>query len=211
MSPDAVAQKIAERAKPYGVAPARHVAEALARYLELLGRWNRTINLTALPLDPPSDSAIDRLIVEALVAAAHLPAGVGRLLDIGSGSGSPAIPIKVARPELELTMVESRHRKSAFLREAARALSLTGVSTVTAEFGSAVLSDRTFGIVTMRAVVMSERLGAAIGHITETGGRLVLFLRDSSSPGPSGWTIEHTAPSPGGFVRVLRKDSDLVS
>jgi 16S rRNA (guanine527-N7)-methyltransferase len=130
-----VAQRITERAAGCGLAPGRDVAERLASYLELLGRWNRKINLTALPLDPPSDASIDRLVIESLVAVTCLPSDGLRVLDIGSGSGSPAVPMKLARPDIELVMVESRRRKSAFLREAVRTLGLGQTTVETREFG----------------------------------------------------------------------------
>ena len=87
----------------------------LVTYLELLWKWNRKINLTAI-LEP--EMAIDRLLLEPLAAAAHLPAG-GMLADLGSGGGSPAIPLALALSPSKLLMVESRSRKASFLREAA--------------------------------------------------------------------------------------------
>ena len=60
--------RIATRASNVGVSMPADLGEALAAYLDLLGRWNRKINLTALDVDPPSDEAIDRLLVEPLVA-----------------------------------------------------------------------------------------------------------------------------------------------
>ncbi len=96
------------------------LADALLAYLELLALWNSKINLTAL--DDP-DAAIDRLILEPLLAARHVPEGAS-VIDIGSGGGSPAIPLKLAAPRIKLWMVESKTRKSAFLREAIRQLDL---------------------------------------------------------------------------------------
>ena len=84
------------------------LAEKLATFYALLSRWNQKINLTALA-DP--DEAIDRLILEPLLAARHVPASRTRLMDVGSGGGSPAIPLKLALPQLALTMVEVKVEK----------------------------------------------------------------------------------------------------
>jgi 16S rRNA (guanine527-N7)-methyltransferase len=97
------------------------VATAFAEYYDLLARWNRKINLTSLR-EP--DEAIDRLLLEPLAASRFLPEWVGQLMDVGSGGGSPAIPLMLSAPHLSLTMVESKVRKSAFLREAVRHLGL---------------------------------------------------------------------------------------
>ena len=87
----------------------------------MLSRWNQKINLTSL--DDP-DEAIDRLMLEPLAAVRFVPAGVSAMMDIGSGGGSPAIPMKLVSPKVALTMVEVKARKSAFLREATRHLKL---------------------------------------------------------------------------------------
>ena len=78
------------------------------------------MNLTGLRVAPDNDEAIDRLLIEPMLAAAH--AGSARtMVDIGSGGGSPAIPFAlVAASQPVLTMVEVRERKSVFLREALR-------------------------------------------------------------------------------------------
>ena len=95
------------------------LAARLTAFLELLFRWNRKINLTALR---DVDDAIDRLVLEPLAAVGYLPPGPGRLIDLGSGGGSPALPFALARGDLDITMVEIKARKAAFLREAVRVL-----------------------------------------------------------------------------------------
>src|SRR3954454_18706272 len=97
--------RLSRRASRVGVAVPDDLGSRLAIYYELLERWNRKINLTALE-DP--DVAIDRLILEPLIAAKYLPAHTDaiRLIDIGSGGGSPALPLALAAgPRLSLTMV----------------------------------------------------------------------------------------------------------
>lgn len=105
----------------------------LVEYWALLRRWNSRLNLTSLPLAGAIEKSIDRLIVEPARAARHVAGSPTSWLDLGSGGGSPAVPIKVIRSEVALWMVESRSRKVAFLREVVRALGLPRV---------AVLNDR---------------------------------------------------------------------
>src|SRR5262249_54868158 len=121
---------------------------------------------------------IDRLLVEPLKAARFFPASTMRWCDLGSGGGSPALPIKLARPEVSLTMVESRSRKVAFLREAVRRLGI--------ERGE-VLHDRvervgdrrdfggTFDLITVRAVRVDPVLFDASGRLLRAGGELLLL------------------------------------
>ena len=147
-------------------------------YHGLLTRWNRTINLTALQLDPPSNGALDRLLIEPLAAATSIPDEPGRWIDLGSGGGSPAIPLKIVRPQLRLTMVEARERKAAFLREAARDLALTDVEVLNERFET--LSNRLdlagrHTLVTVRAVRIDVSLLSLARWLLESGGRLFLF------------------------------------
>jgi 16S rRNA (guanine527-N7)-methyltransferase len=85
----------------------------LARYLELLDRWNRAINLTALS----GSVRVERLVLEPLWVASEL-GPLGRYLDIGSGNGSPAIPWSALCPFGEIHVVEARQRRATFLRTA---------------------------------------------------------------------------------------------
>ena len=146
MTPREFSERLAKRARKANVSLDPQAVESLAAYFRLLEFWNEKVNLTAFPLKGAPDEAIDRLLIEPLVVARHLRGAHGhgqgphlsphpRLLDIGSGGGSPAIPLKIAIPSLSLVMVESKTRKSAFLREAVRHLNLTdtSVETVRAE------------------------------------------------------------------------------
>ena len=95
---------------------------SLEQYFELLTRWNAKINLTAFSLAEPDDEALDRLLVEPVVASCHVNPPVGSVIDIGSGSGSPAIPLRLALGATRLTLVEAKTRKAVFLVEALRHL-----------------------------------------------------------------------------------------
>ncbi len=154
------------------------MVDGLFRYVELLRRWNSRINLTALPLDPLADETIDRLLIEPLRVAAQLEEIDGGWFDLGSGGGSPAIPIKVALPRLRLVMVESRERKAAFLREAVRELRLENASVLNMRF-EALQADPslagTADLVTVRAVKVDPDLIALCELLLHSGGLLVMI------------------------------------
>jgi len=99
-----------------------HVA-LIQRYMRILVQWNEKLNLTAIrdPLE-----ILHRHFCESMFAATAVPIEVGRLADIGSGAGFPGIPLKIARPELELFLVESNIKKGTFLAEVLRELELPG-------------------------------------------------------------------------------------
>mgnify|MGYP001582936139 CR=1 FL=1 len=151
------------------------LAEGLVAYYELLELWNRKISLTAI--DEP-DEAIDRLLVEPLLAARHLPATARSVLDVGSGGGSPAVPVKLARPDLSLTMVESKARKAAFLREVVRQLRLTGVHVEAARYEELLTRPdlhEAFDVITLRAVKIDARIMMNLQAFLKPGGSFCLF------------------------------------
>jgi 16S rRNA (guanine527-N7)-methyltransferase len=181
---------------------------ALARYLVILQRWNRRINLTAFDLDRPTDHAIDRLIVEPVVTVNELAESDRVIIDVGSGGGSPAVPLKVVRPQLDMTLVEARVRKSAFLREAARDLHLGDVRVETLRLERAGLADRngTADVVTMRAVRADADVLEGVRQLLAPAGRLFWFHDPAavSVADMSGWLELRANPRTLSFLRVLR-------
>lgn len=184
----------------------------LEAYFRLLAHWNAKINLTALPLDAPTDETFDRLLVEPLAAARQIPHNPGGWVDLGSGGGSPAIPLKIARTALRLTMIESKERKSAFLREAIRALGLADTAVETERFEVAsrrAEHEGTADLVTVRAVKADPVLFETAGRILKDDGRLLLF-RPAHSPSadPAGFervsTVQLT-DSPPSFLSIYRR------
>jgi len=177
---------LARRADIAGVPIDDPVADALFRYFALLQRWNKTINLTSLPIDDPTDQALDRLLIEPLTAACQLAPVDGRWFDLGSGGGSPAIPMKLALPALRLTMIESRERKAAFLREVTRELGLSGVDVQTVRFET-LQEDASLagsaGLITLRAVRIDEEVLRLCAILLHKGGQLVLLGFSGSSAG----------------------------
>jgi len=178
------ADRLRRRARRHGLTLAPDVVRALVSYLELLDRWNRKINLTAL--DAP-DQAIDRLLLEPLIAARHLPSGPLQLIDIGSGGGSPAIPLKIVVPSASLVMVEAKTRKAAFLREAVRHLGLSDVRVEVCRFEQLLTQPglhEAADVLTLRAVRTESRVLMSLQAFLKPGGRLFLFRGPSGPDAP---------------------------
>jgi 16S rRNA (guanine527-N7)-methyltransferase len=170
-------EALRRRAADAGVELAVSHIDQLGAYYELLARWTRTINLTSLPLPGYPAHTIDRLVIEPLLAARFFRAEPPRWIDLGSGGGSPAIPLRVVRPGGSLEMVESRGRKASFLREAVRTLKLerTDVRTTRIEEFSAFSSAAETDLITMRAVKPTSAILHAAARLLKPGGRLFVF------------------------------------
>lgn len=165
-------------------------AEPLGRYLDLLAAWSSRVNLTA------ARTAEDRvrLLVRPVVPAAALPAP-GRLIDVGSGNGSPGLVLALLRPDLRVTLLEPRLRRWAFLREAARACGRADVEVLRARHDE--YAGPPAETVTVRALALTA---AALAPLAAPGGRLIVF-----GPAPAagaGWASDATSV-PG--VAVLRR------
>lgn len=175
--------RLQKRAIRAGIFLSADVAEKLAAYYELLARWNLKINLTAIS---DIDEAIDRLLLEPVIAVRHLPTS-GKLLDVGSGGGSPAIPLHLAAPQLALTMVEVKARKSAFLREAVRALEI-GAHVETARYEELLARPElheAFSAVSVRAVRIEARMLKTLQAFLAPTGKLILFRGPAGPDSPN--------------------------
>ena len=140
-------------------------AEATARlldYLDLLVRWNKTYNLTAVR-DPAQ--MVTRHLLDSL---AVLPFVRGNTLaDLGSGPGLPGIPIAIARPAMQVTLVDSNGKKARFLREAVRTLPLQNVTVQQVRVEDV---PGTFDCITARAFASLADMLAWGGHALAPGG-----------------------------------------
>ena len=192
MSVRELRERIRRRARKAGVELPNHLAESLERYYVLLAKWNEKINLTSLRLSPyAEDDAVDRLLIEPVVAARHVAPDAQTMLDIGSGGGSPALPLRLAAPGLRLSMVESKTRKAVFLREAVRELGLDGVTVETSRFEELLSRPELHegvDLVTVRAVRVEPRTLVTLQAFLRPGGQLFLFR------GPGGELVNSLTP-----------------
>lgn len=199
---DVLASRIAEA----GLSLTSNQIELLAEYWRLLERWNSRINLTSLALEGSPSHSIDRLIVEPLTAAPLIPPGPVHWFDLGSGGGSPAVPLKVAIPGANLTMVESKSRKGAFLWEVVRSLGLVGADVAVARFEDvAVRQPSAADCITVRAVRVDHALSDTALRLLRASGRLILFETAEHTRELADFRlIKHVpVPTTGSVVRVV--------
>ena len=186
-------ERLARRAKRAGVQVSPQLGEQLEAYFRLLSTWNQKINLTALNLTDLGPETVDRLLIEPLVAARHVPTTVEKMMDVGSGSGSPAIPMALALPSIHLLMVESKTRKSVFLREAIRAVGLASADVATARFEELLTRPEfheAHHLVTIRAVRVEPRILTTLQAFLRPGGWMYLFR------GPAPGALSETVTPP---------------
>jgi 16S rRNA (guanine527-N7)-methyltransferase len=115
-------KRIAEGAAQMGLSLSPEQLKLLGRHVDLLLKWNKSINLTAIT-DP--DEVAEKHVLDSLAVVPVLPSG--SLLDAGTGGGFPGIPVAIAKPELEVTLVDSVQKKVAFLKSALAELRLPKV------------------------------------------------------------------------------------
>ncbi|MDR1076046.1 MAG: 16S rRNA (guanine(527)-N(7))-methyltransferase RsmG [Xanthomonadaceae bacterium] len=168
------------------------LAAPLLQYLALLVRWNRTYNLTAIR-DPAA--MVTGHLLDALAMTAHV-ADTG-LADLGTGPGLPGIPLAIARPALQVTLVESNGKKARFLREAVRRLELDNAR-VAETRAEALAEPGAYRQITARAL---GRLGGILevgAHLLAPDGNLLamkgIHPTDEIAELPSGWRLEQSIP-----------------
>lgn len=135
----------------------------LLAFRDLLLKWNRTYNLTALR-DP--HQAISHHLLDALAILPHV--GAGPLLDVGSGGGLPGIPLAIARPDLSVTLVDTVQKKAAFLQQAAIELELKSVAVHHARVEE---MRGQYAQISSRAFAELARFISLTHHLLAPGGR----------------------------------------
>jgi len=100
-------------------------SEKLMSYLQLLAKWNKVYNLTAIR-DPLK--AVSHHLLDSLAVLRELPDRTGALADVGSGAGLPGIPIAIAEPARSVTLNDANEKKGAFLRQAVIELGLANAT-----------------------------------------------------------------------------------
>jgi 16S rRNA (guanine527-N7)-methyltransferase len=160
-------------AKELGIDLSVEQVNSLFIYLAELKKWNRKINLTAIRDER------DVIIKHVLDSLSYIngfgpPAGP-RLLDMGSGAGFPALPIKVIKPDISVTLVESVKKKASFLRHVIRTLGLAGAEVIDKRIEEIENSSRSlYDVVTARAFATMGAALAAGAPFLRTGGLMVL-------------------------------------
>ena len=148
-------------------------------YINVLLRWNSRVNLTAVR-EP--EQIVRRHFGESLFAARFLFPDVHgqsavRIIDVGSGAGFPGIPVKLWCPPASVTLIESNHKKVAFLREVIRSMTLMDINV----FGGRAEAFQGHGgdVVTVRAVEKFEDTLPTAAKLVAPGGKLALLIGET--------------------------------
>ena len=156
---------------------------ALNSYLDLLAKWNRTYNLTAIS-DP--ERMVTHHLLDSLAVLPHLK-GLARLADIGSGAGLPGIPLAIADPTLSVDSVESNQKKASFQQQVKIELQLANLTVHCARVES--LTGAYDGVISRAFSSIPDFIGQA-GHLASR-----LFAMKGAYPAdeiallPSGWRL----------------------
>lgn len=140
-------------------------ADRLLAYLDLLNKWNKTYNLTAIR-EP------ERMLTHHLLDSLAVLPFVGRdaLLDVGSGAGLPGIPLAISRPDLSVTLLDVVGKKCAFMQQACIQLDLANTRVVN-ERVELWRPETRFGQIISRAYGELDDLVRQTGHLLARGGR----------------------------------------
>ena len=157
-------QKLQSGLKEMGLDLSGEQQDKLLAYVEMLKKWNKTYNLTALR---DESQIISHHLLDSLTLPPYLE-GAQTMLDVGSGGGQPGIPAAVCRPDLQITLLDANTKKTSFLQQAAIELELENVR---------VVSGRVEAVQGLRADVITSRAFAELAdfvnwtaHLLQDGG-----------------------------------------
>ncbi len=161
-------QRLAEGLTTMGLDLSSAAQRRLVAYLRLIEKWNRVHNLTAVR---EAEQMVALHILDSLTLLPYLE-GKATLLDVGTGAGLPGIPLAIARPDLQVTLLDSIHKKTAFLQQAKAELDLANC-TVVCERVETWLPQQTFAIVVSRAFSDLADFVVQSAHHVAPGGELL--------------------------------------
>ena len=148
------------------------------KYMNLLLEWNEKINLTAIT-DP--NEVILKHFIDSLTINKYIKEN-STLADVGTGAGFPGIPLKILRPDLKITLVDSLNKRINFLNEVINKLNLVNIETVHSrieDFGKDKKYRESFDFVTARAVANLAVLSEYLLPIAQVGGQCVCMKGSS--------------------------------
>jgi 16S rRNA (guanine527-N7)-methyltransferase len=202
--------RIGTLVKPYAnLAPEQ--LKSISKYIDLILKWNRKINLTAIR-DP--EEIVTRHFGESFFAASQwlVPERAKHVIDIGSGAGFPGLPFAMYSPSARVNLIESHGKKAAFLNEVIFTLGMGNAKVFNCraeQFGSQ--GD----LVTLRAVEKFEQVLPLAARLVRPGGRLGLMVGAAQVPravaSESGFEWGAPIPVPGAQTRVLVRGTKAVN
>jgi len=157
-------RRLANGAAEIGLSLGRGERDKLLQYLVLLEKWNQVYNLTAIR---DREKMVSGHLLDCLAVIPYVTGA--RVLDAGSGAGFPGIPVAVARPGIQVTLVDSNHKKAAFLRQVVADLQLKN-ATVVCERVETWQAAEKFDCIISRAFAEIAEFIALTDHLLAPGG-----------------------------------------
>jgi 16S rRNA (guanine527-N7)-methyltransferase len=157
-------RRLANGAAEIGLSLGRGERDKLLEYLALLEKWNQVYNLTAIR---GREKMVSGHLLDCLAVIPYVTGA--RVLDAGSGAGFPGIPIALARPDIQVVLLDSNHKKAAFLTQAVADLQLNN-ATVVCERVETWLAGEKFDCIISRAFAEIAEFIALTGHLLAPGG-----------------------------------------
>ena len=189
----ALAQVLADGIKelPLDLTPQQH--EQLLDYLALLFKWNAVYNLTSVR-DPMQ--MVTQHILDSLTAVPAF-AGAVSVLDVGAGGGLPGMVLAIARPDMKVALIDTVHKKTAFLTQVKAELGLANVTVYTARVEQLQVAQK-FDVITSRAFADLSDFVNWSGHLLEEGGKFIA-LKGTAPPEeqerlPADWKVSELRP-----------------
>jgi 16S rRNA (guanine527-N7)-methyltransferase len=189
----ALEKLLAEGVEGLGLDLAEAQQKQLMDYLALMAKWNAVYNLTSLrdPMQMVTHHLLDSL------AAVPAFAGARNVLDVGAGGGLPGVVLAIARPDMQVSMVDTVHKKTAFLTQVKAELGLARVTVYTARVEQLEVSDK-FDVITSRAFADLSDFVNWSGHLLAEGGRFIALKgvapKDEQERVPAEWKVTGLQP-----------------
>jgi 16S rRNA (guanine527-N7)-methyltransferase len=190
---DALTRMLADGARSLPLVLSEAQLGQLIDYLALLAKWNAVYNLTAVR-DPAQ--MVTQHLLDSLAA---LPAfaGAKNVLDVGAGGGLPGMVLAIARSDMHVSMIDTVHKKTAFLTQAKAELGLANVTIHTARVEQLQVPEK-FDVITSRAFAELNDFVTWSGHLLKEGGRFIALKGvkpdEEIARLPAGWKVTGVQP-----------------
>lgn len=189
----ALAQVLADGIKEMHLDVTAAQQDKLLDYLALMNKWNSVYNLTSLrdPMQMVTHHLLDSL------AAVPAFAGARNVLDVGAGGGLPGVVLAICRPDMKLSMIDTVHKKTAFLKQVKAELELANVTVHTMKVQELEVSDK-FDVITSRAFADLTDFLNWSGHLLAEGGKFIALKGTAPAEEqeriPAEWKISGLQP-----------------
>ena len=195
--------------RPYGASASAVLCDQIRVYIDLLLRWNQKTSLTTVT--DPTD-ILRFHFCESLLAVSTVPIRHGRLADVGSGAGFPAVPIRMVSEDIGVILIESNQKKATFLEETVRALQLENVEVRRSRMDQVSFDNEKVDFVTARALGIDDCFVNWAHRSLNSRGSVVLWLGNTDAneiSKKSGWIWADQIRIPDSDRRVILHGSKI--